>query len=54
MIMTGETKALKKKCPKSLVTVINHYSDKLQHENGCHMFKNTYSHHQATHAEYHA
>jgi len=47
-------KGTKKKCPRSLVTVINHYSDKLKHENSCHIFQNTYSHHQATHAEYHA
>jgi len=54
-MMTEENKALKKKkCPRNLVTVVNYFSGKLKHENSCHIFKNTYSHHQATHAEYHA
>jgi hypothetical protein len=43
-----------KLCPRSLVTVTNHYCDKHKHENSCHIFQNTYSHHQATHAECHA
>ena len=47
-------KGTKKLCPRSLVTVTNHYCDKLKHENSCHIFQNTYSHNQATHAEYHA
>ena len=43
-----------KLCPRSLVTVTNHFCDKNKHENSCHIFQNTYSHHQVTHAECHA